>query len=619
MGYLKKFILAFISSIFFFPLLILPAQAEGEFLVDSLVEYKVETNGQTQVTYTITLENVFSNLYAKTYSLILENIEPQNIKAFDNSGELTVKSEKEDNKINIRINFNDPLVGKGKQRTFYLSYQTGDLARKTGEVWEISIPRLLDEKSFRNYTIKLLVPGSFKNEAYFSPAPVARSYRDDYKIYTFNKEAITQTGITAGFGDFQVFSFNLIYHLENPLVKNATTEIAIPPDTSLQKVYYEKISPRPENVRIDEDGNWLASYTLKSRERLDIEVKGSVQIFATPREFPQTSDETLKKNLNESEFWQTSNPQIIDLARRLATPQAIYHYVSTYLKYDYDRVKPNVVRLGAVAALANPQSAICMEFTDLFIALARAAGIPAREINGFAYTENPEIQPLSLVNDVLHSWPEYWDQKQKTWIPIDPTWATTTGGVDFFNKLDLRHFTFVIHGTNPVKPYPPGSYKLGSNPQKDVYVSFGSLPEVRAPKIILDYNLGKFKPFFNQKLNLEIANDGNEANETTQVQIYFDRQLVKEEYLGLLPPYASKNISLEIPFSFFGRQTPKQIKVKTLNKEIIIPTFKNQVILYNLLLIFLVLVLTILLILIKLDKINLGKVKKLFSVYLEKQ
>src|SRR5258707_13577173 len=104
-----------------------------------------------------------------------------------------------------------------------------------------------------------------------------------------------------------------------------------------------------------------------------------------------------------------------------------------------------------------------MEFTDLFIAMARAAGIRAREINGYAYTENKDSEPLSLVADVLHSWPEYWDKYNKEWILVDPTWGNTTHGIDFFHKLDLRHFTFVIHGVNSEFPLSPGSYKLSDS------------------------------------------------------------------------------------------------------------------------------------------------------------
>ncbi|NCC70435.1 hypothetical protein EOM09_02540, partial [bacterium] len=41
-----------------------------------------------------------------------------------------------------------------------------------------------------------------------------------------------------------------------------------------------------------------------------------------------------------------------------------------------------------------PNSSICTDFTDLFITLARAKGIPAREVQGFAYTNNSKIKPI---------------------------------------------------------------------------------------------------------------------------------------------------------------------------------------------------------------------------------
>jgi len=85
--------------------------------------------------------------------------------------------------------------------------------------------------------------------------------------------------VTAGFGQFQVFSFNLSYHLENPLSLNSQTEIALPPDTAFQKVYFSKIEPKPNDVKIDQDGNWLAVYKLTPRQRIDINAVGSVQVF----------------------------------------------------------------------------------------------------------------------------------------------------------------------------------------------------------------------------------------------------------------------------------------------------------------------------------------------------
>jgi hypothetical protein len=56
----------------------------------------------------------------------------------------------------------------------------------------------------------------------------------------------------------------------------------------------------------------------------------------------------------------------------------------------------------------------CTEHTLLFVALARAAGLPAREVGGLAYVE--EDKPLFG----WHAWAEVHDGSQ--WVTVDPTW-----------------------------------------------------------------------------------------------------------------------------------------------------------------------------------------------------
>src|SRR5581483_874912 len=280
------------------------------------------------------------------------------------------------------------------------------------------------------------VPSSFGNLAYVSPNPSYKEQVGDKIIFSFDKSDSLNSSITMAFGQFQVFSFNLTYHIENPLNENVSYEIALPPDTNFQKVNYTKIDPLPQKVNIDEDGNWIAVLQVKPRQKIDLKAQGAVQLFASPNQNPKIDYKKVTNNLAKKDLWQSDDPKIVDLAKKLKTPRAIYDYVRTYLSYDYNRVAPNVERLGASLALQNPKNAICTEFTDLFIAIARAAGIPAREIEGYAYTDNPQIQPLSLVADVLHAWPEYWDNEKQIWIPIDPTWGSTSG-IDYFDKLDL--------------------------------------------------------------------------------------------------------------------------------------------------------------------------------------
>ncbi len=607
MKFLKFLFASFLSVLFLF-LNINLVHADEAFAVDAFVTYKVESSGKTLVTHDITLENLFSTLYATTYTLSLENIDVQSVAAAEGSGKtIQVESQKDGTKLDLKLTFDDAVVGKGEKRRFTISYVNGGFAVKTGEVWEISIPRLSDESTFRNYQVNLLIPDSFGQEAYISPQPVSRNPSGGYKSYIFSKDKITSTGVTAGFGQFQVFSFNLFYHLENPLAINSQTEIAIPPDTAFQKVYFDKIEPKPNDVRIDQDGNWLAIYKLTPRQRIDINVVGSVQIFASYRAFPRPSQTVLSDSLLPTTYWQTDNERIKLLAASLKTPEAIYNFVSKNLTYNFARVQPNVQRMGAVAALESPTQAICMEFTDLFIALSRAAGIPAREINGYAYTENKDLQPLSLVNDVLHAWPEYYDKNKGAWIPVDPTWGATSG-VDFFNKLDLRHFAFVVHGKNDTQPYPPGSYKLGANPQKDVYVYFGELPQERNSVPKFSFKVERNIPFFDTLYSVKIYNPGPASLDAFYPTVYFDHKEHSRDFVQILPPYATHQTQIKVPFSFLGRGTPDNIKVTVNETQLELSTNKIQVVVNSLLVFFVLLISIVILVLIKLKKINLAKI-----------
>ena len=606
---MKKIIL---FLVFLFLLLFtspITVNAEGEFTTDYDVIYEVKETGATEVINKITLTNVFSNLYATSYSVVLDSMSPKNIKAFDLNGPLEINEVVNGSKTSLEVKFKDQVVGKDKSRTFWISFEESSFAVRTGEVWEISIPRISEEAKFSSYYVTILVPEKLGQEAYISPNPRGKSNQNGYLKYSFNREDVEKTGIVAGFGEFQVFSFSLNYHLENPLSKSATTEITLPPDTAYQRVYYDNIAPKPSKMYTDSDGNWIAEFNLGGRERIDVVASGQVQIFSNFRPFNKPTQESLNLNVAKTDYWDTSNPEIISLSKKLRTPRQIYDYVSTKLKYDYTRVKPNVERLGGVNALKNPESAICMEFTDLFITLARASGIPAREINGYAYTENPEIQPLSLVNDVLHAWPEYYDVDKGVWIPVDPTWGSTTGGVDYFTKLDLRHFTFVIHGVSDTKPYPAGSYKLGTNPQKDVFVSFGSLPQERNSKLKIEANLEGWIPLISNRLDINIYNPGPVAVYDIWPLIYFDgvKKEVSTNFDKLLP-FESRKTFIEIPFSFLGAKTPNTVKVSILEDEVTIPTNKNQVVIYNLLFVFVVAILILLTILIRLKRINFAKI-----------
>lgn len=556
---MHKKILLYIFLIHFFILFQKQIYAESDFSVSANVEYKVLENSHTAVTHTITIKNTSTYRYAKSYILELTNLEPNNIKAYEEGSPIPYEIEIDDEKYILELNFNEPLTGKDKSRTFVVTYEEEYLAQLNGEVWEVFVPKLSNK--YQNYKIVLSVPNSFGQEALISPESLQKIEDGQRSIYIFDGKDLEKSGINAVFGKFQTYSLKLIYHLKNPEDKKINTEIALPPDTSTQRVFYSNITPTPLNVDLDFDGNWIAYYELLPKKDLEVTVEGYTQVFANPIKFLTPYPTTILENLKSQKYWEVDDPKIKEIAMHLKTPQAIYKFVTDNLTYNYDRVKPDVERLGAKQALSATNNVICTEFTDLFIALSRAAGIPAREINGFAYSENPNLQPLSLISDVLHSWPEYWDETRQNWIPVDPTWESTSK-IDYFNKFDLKHIAFVIHGNSSTQPLSAGSYK-SDNLSKDVHVEFSTLPEKISNSIEINYYIKNNINPFKKSVVINIKNIGISAIYSLSPKIIFPNEEKGIDVIPVLPPFSMYSTYFEIPIGLFGVKSLNKISVNT--------------------------------------------------------
>jgi transglutaminase-like putative cysteine protease len=568
----QLFLFLFFFSILNFCFSILsPLEAAGEFNTKYNFRYQVNPNGIVQVNQTVSLTNKLAAVYATKYSLTLPSAAVQNIKASDQAGPCQTEIKQGEKTTTITITFNEPALGVDKTFDFNLSYESLDMAQKNGEVWEINLPKIANESEVDDYSVSLVVPASFGQPAFMRPEAVETSKEDDFLVYRFVKTQLSNTGINAVFGPFQIFDFTLFYNLKNPNFSLGETEIALPPDTAFQKLTYQKIEPQPLNIRVDEDGNWLAKYRLKPHEKMKITVVGKVKIFAQPeKNFPPPSQESLAKNLGPAPFWEVDSPEIRQKAKNLKTPKEVYDFVVKTLNYDFNRVNQQVERRGAVGALANPNQAICMEFADLFVALSRAAGIPAREVEGFAYTTDSRLRPLSLMADVLHAWPEYYDEKRQVWIPVDPTWEKTTGGVDYFSKTDLNHFAFVIHGQESEFPYPAGSYKSDDSLGKDVQVGFGEYQGEVKNDLKVDFNLPK-EIFWgeNKKGEIILKNNGQTAFYNLNYKISsseLDLRSTKEGLIKILPPFSYEELPLTLRTKNFFK-TGKGLLILTINGQ----------------------------------------------------
>ena len=430
-----------------------PIHAEGEFNVTQTIVFDIDQSGTAYVSQNINLTNNFSQIYPKEYQISLIGSNLTQIKGNDSGGDIVTQNQTTGDTTIIKLIPNNPGIGKNQSTALKLNYTISDFAKKKGNTWEIQVPQYQNDAN-TSLEISLKIPPTF-GQLSFSSVPASSSH--DLSSYTeikFNQNAV-KNKILLVFGNHQLVDFSLKYYLENnsQVVKN--TEIAIPPDANNQTIHYRQIQPAPQNITTDQDGNWLAQYRLDPQQKINIVISGQAKITSWHQ---ITKNIDITKYLLPQKFWEVGNPDIETISANLSSPKQIYDYVVKTLSYNFSQIDGSQ-RHGALYATQNPDNSLCTEFTDLFVTLARNKGIPAREIEGYAFSNNTKIKPLNSNSDILHAWPQYYNQNTKSWIAIDPTWEKTTNGIDYFSDLDLNHLTFVIHGLSSVYPPPPGSYK----------------------------------------------------------------------------------------------------------------------------------------------------------------
>ncbi|MBP6979993.1 transglutaminase domain-containing protein [Candidatus Curtissbacteria bacterium] len=574
--------------------------AEGEFAADYDVVYDVDINGKTKVSQNISLENNTNRFYATKFNLSLGQTKPENISASDLSGPLEVEQTFENNKTQLAVTFNQRVVGLGKKLNWKLNYDANELTVKNGIIWEISIPKLSKTDEVRTYNVHMAVPDSFGPVAFINPEPTKTEKATingvAKTIYSFDVAKISQKGVSSSFGEKQIYKLNLTYHLKNDNLRGVYSEIALPPDNAYQRIYTTKIDPQPEAVTVDPDGNYIARFKLPAAKEIIVTYQGFAEVTHQPKDFPviPLTEEQKHKYTQNDKYWDVTDPILREKASTLKTPKDIYDFVTTYLTYNEKRLDDaTITRQGSRTAFDNPSNSVCMEFTDLFITFARMAGIPAREVNGYANTQNSRLRPLSLASsttDILHAWPEYYDE-ERGWIQIDPTWGSTTGGLDFFTKLDFNHVTFTQKGYSSEYPLPAGSYKTSSD-QKDVKVEFASEVPVQDLKINLKLDLpNHFIGGTSGAGTITLSNLGQKSVIDQKIIIETDAPISGSKSIKVLslPAYSVNTYKFDLANSNFFTNKKYPIKViyqdQVIQSEITIrPVFFSQIILYLILL-----------------------------------
>jgi len=513
--------------------------------------YEVQPDGQSHVVQQFAVRNTSPTHYLNQYTLTINFPELQHIIVKNNGQPLEAEISSLQNATTVKIPFPDQVVGEGKVRNFSVEYDTPDVATVANKVLEVQIPPISSQQKFSNQELILKTPLHFGRAVRVNPQPAAVGIENQFIVTKFVQPA--SQPISAFFGEQQVFKIVLRYNLENNSSSRGLAQIALPPDTLWQRLYYHSLDPYPNELKIDEDGNWLASYELNPNTAVSVYLTADVLLTLEPNQhaFPTKPSSAHTKS---DKYWELNQKNLQFINTDLNTPQEIYDFVVDTLDYSYDLVENGNAqeRKGADGALQFPDQAVCQEFTDLFIALTRRAGVPARRLTGYAYTQNPDLRPLSLETDILHSWPEYYDPVTNRWQPVDPTWEDTTGGIDYFHHFDLSHIVFAINGHSSTTPYPAGAYKGSNLETKDVEVSFTDLFPTTEPSYKLHFEPEKlFGIVLPGRYTLNITNQTGQAwydidiSFNSQIPINYQRNS-NQIKLPYLLPYQSLKLPISI-------------------------------------------------------------------------
>lgn len=220
--------------------------------------------------------------------------------------------------------------------------------------------------------------------------------------------------------------------------------------TPYQEVLNFQAQPADYEFVEDEHGNQYALFEFHSvgvGESVEVTFTYRVRVWELSHDLSVCQQgQALDDFLGAETHVEVENPSIQALARRLSTGRenqcqtlrALYDYVGdniTYTSYEAgDR--------GAVWALEQG-AGDCTEFSDTLLALSRAAGIPARFLEGVTYRAGAG----SDLGETKHDWVEAY-LPGHGWVPLDPTWGRFPDKRDaYFGHISPDHIV-VTRGRN---------------------------------------------------------------------------------------------------------------------------------------------------------------------------
>ena len=189
------------------------------------------------------------------------------------------------------------------------------------------------------------------------------------------------------------------------------------------------LTARAAGVKSDPVTRTRLRVRRNGRDTVELVQPGALEANAVPYRLP-ARDTALARWLTPEPLIQSRDPRIAAQVRQIIqgerSPARVAALLTHWVHRSLRRTIPAGVSAPSAVKVLENKSGDCNEFTTLYVALARAAGLPARTVSGLLYIDG---------RFYYHAWPEIYLNE---WVAVDPTF-------DQF-PADAAHLPIAIGG-----------------------------------------------------------------------------------------------------------------------------------------------------------------------------
>jgi transglutaminase-like putative cysteine protease len=390
----------------------------------------VDAEQTAQFSIAITFANTGENPTALTaYELRIGDVYPTDVQAKNGTTALTATVRESSGSV-IQILLGNTVLRPGLTIVVEVTYAVEHYLVLRGGTYDAELPLFHQSDTAQREAITFSYPEALGHVNYSSWTFESRT-EGGREILTFNDLGSAQR-LFISIGNVKYVSVAVERSYTNDSSGYVKQEVMIPPEFSSQHFIITSISPAPESAHTTADGNFLLSYSIPGNDTLWVRATGVlVQTYPEALEY-QLSEEEKETYLDtETEWWNIDDEQVLSDIEAVSNLDSLKEKVDKLYDYTIEelvlsegfrQLHGTEFRKGASVALKTYKNASVEDYADVFVALSRYAGIPARVVAGYVFPYSVEEASLGM----FHVWPQYWSE-EIGWVSVDPAYEMYAG------------------------------------------------------------------------------------------------------------------------------------------------------------------------------------------------